>query len=114
MRCDDAWYNAFLNACRHGKMDLDTYAFFHGWPTDQPARCAACTCSNRSWVESFVHGARDGSELIRAECEACKEEREKRARGRMRTYPDPSYHVGTRSKMHCTKHHRIAWKIVLI
>ena len=36
MRCDDAWYNSFLDMCRYGTIDLDTYAFLHGWPTEVP------------------------------------------------------------------------------
>ena len=58
MRCDDAWYNAFLDMCRHGKIDLDTYAFLHGWPTSAAVKSAACGCRvdlERHWLECFLH-----------------------------------------------------------
>ena len=62
-------------------MDLDTYAFFHGYPTDARVRCdRGCTCNRAiSWAEAFLRGD-DGSELMAAECTVCKAVREGRAR----------------------------------
>ena len=98
MRCDDAWYNGFLNACRHGSLSLDEYALFHGWPSSQPVGCGddsvACECNaiesvastgmaavadTTAWTDAFLNG-RTGEELMAMECKACGAERERRAR----------------------------------
>ena len=37
MRCVDAWYNTFLNACRNGALPLELYNAFQGFPTLLPS-----------------------------------------------------------------------------
>ena len=75
MRCDESWYNGFLNACRHGSLSLDEYALFHGWPSSQPVGCGddsvACECNaiesvastgmaavadTTAWTDAFLNG----------------------------------------------------------
>jgi hypothetical protein len=62
-------------------MDLETYFFFHGWPTDQRVGGKDCTCSEKIlWGERFLQHFADGSELMASECAACQAARERRAR----------------------------------
>ena len=36
MRCDDIWFNDFLNQCRNGELNETTHQFIHGYPTMMP------------------------------------------------------------------------------
>jgi ATP-dependent DNA helicase PIF1 len=81
MRCDDAWYNGFLNKCRHGSLDLDTYSFFHGLPTIEPVGSAQCTCQElETRLQDFLVCGESSLEIRSRECASCRSEREKRAR----------------------------------
>ena len=46
MRCDDAWYNAFLNECREGRLQSEKYSYLHGLPTLTSPCQSNCKCKD--------------------------------------------------------------------
>ena len=109
MRCVDAWYNAFLEQCRYGRLCLEMYHTFHGHPTMLPGsnaaipsaddaelrpslQCRTQGCAEglvfiprlgftkRAWIEAFLSQGHTGRQLNSTECETCACERKRRAR----------------------------------
>lgn len=103
MRCNDRWYNHFLNECRNGTLSDENYQLFHGTPTavpmhrltvstcipffkDSSAQAAVvdkCTCDRNGsvqesgyyqpWAAKFLGKGLTGAELLKDECAACAE-----------------------------------------
>ena len=92
VRCNDVWYNSFLEECRNGALSVDSYFYFHGLPTFvSPATTCACNDDallhpilakvKTSWATAFLAGCSDmGALILRTECAACKARREARHR----------------------------------
>eukprot|EP00973_Karenia_brevis_P039229 5417488-Karenia_brevis.AAC.1 len=69
MRCDDPFYNSFLNQCRNGALSRDGYFFIHGVPTEtvgsvvlgeELPRCGSAECAllqSLKWPQMFREGA---------------------------------------------------------
>ena len=67
-RCDDKWYNAFLQQCRVGNLSLQDYNYFHGLPTFTSPGSGKCGCNSdvvndpilgpyrKTWKDRFLAG----------------------------------------------------------
>ncbi len=69
LRCDDAWYNDFLDQCRRGDLHEDTYNLSQGVPTTAPVSVLdrrkaiprrsgeheACSCREATGAQQHVH-----------------------------------------------------------
>ena len=83
MRCQDVWYNSFLQQCREGNLAKDMYCFFHGLST-YSAATLSCSCNDdlvddpvlgrykRSWAEEFMKGCGDMGTFIKS-LRACRQ-----------------------------------------
>ena len=71
MRCQDDFYNTFLQQCREGVLDQDVYAFVHGLPTSlvgsadvvtKEVVCGQDSCvllQRETWRDMFLQGKRN-------------------------------------------------------
>ena len=105
LRCDDAWYNIFLDECRKGMLSEIMYNTIHGFPTPFPMSIGdktkninpcACECSMlhedktitpapgvtlyKSWAEKFLRDGASPEDLINLECTTCANLRRTRCR----------------------------------
>ena len=95
MRCDDEWYNSFLEQCRVEDLSPDNHYFFHGLPTLTSPCSNKCSCKDDvvedpilgkyrgTWKNRFLAEGVDMSALqdsAEGECPDCQAERSRRHR----------------------------------
>ena len=76
MRCQDDFYNTFLQQCREGVLDQDVYAFVHGLPTSlvgsadvvtKEVVCGQDSCvllQRETWRDMFLQGKVEQSRTL--------------------------------------------------
>ena len=95
-RCKDKWLLRFIQECRHGKQQWEMYNFIHGFPTKfvgswMPPKAEGdrytLLCENENCYrlcDTIWPAQRQRctpwSEIVKAECERCRNERDTRCR----------------------------------